>query len=153
MITMEKVYLDAQAACGLNVGDYVKVVRKAESHEAGWGNEWNVGAGKLVGETCKVWHICIYGIELQTKNMCYYYVPYFVLEKVEKPVHEFKPFDRVLVRTRPGDGRWECGIFSNIIKMNDGSVAYRCINSTYEECIPYEGNAHLLGTTDMSEDI
>lgn len=34
MNTMQKVYIDAQKSCGLKVGDYVKVVRKAENEEA-----------------------------------------------------------------------------------------------------------------------
>lgn len=151
MTTMEKVYLDAQAACGLKVGDYVKVVRKAENHEAGWDNEWNVGAEKLIGEICKVWHICIYGIELQTKNMDYYRVPYFILEKVEKPQHEFKQFDRVLVRQEEKD-IWLCEFFSLFDEEQPGGNVHICISGCYRYCIPYEGNEHLVGTTDMPEE-
>ena len=54
-----------------------------------------------------------------------------------------KPFDKVLVRD--GAGLWRPSLFGN-----DMIVGYRYFtsNGSYKECIPYEGNEHLLGTTD-----
>lgn len=60
---------------------------------------------------------------------------------------QFKPFDKVLVRDYE-DRVWECSFFSRIDE--DGS--YRCINVGWKYCIPYEGNEHLLGTTNKPED-
>ena len=63
-----------------------------------------------------------------------------------KPKFPFKPFDKVLVR----DGEvqvWFANYFSHY-KGNDEKYPYACINCSYRYCIPYEGNEHLLGTTD-----
>lgn len=53
-----------------------------------------------------------------------------------------KPFDKVLVRD--GAGLWIPSLFGK-----DIIVGYRYLttNGSYKECIPYEGNEHLLGTT------
>lgn len=56
--------------------------------------------------------------------------------------HQFKPFDKVLVRDGDSD-IWDCNIFNRI----DEDGEYQCIDYEYwEQCIPYEGNEHLLGT-------
>ena len=56
--------------------------------------------------------------------------------------HQFKPFDKVLVRD-DDDKEWQCNMFSYIYEDGD----YGCFNSWWKQCIPYEGNEHLLGTT------
>lgn len=61
--------------------------------------------------------------------------------------HQFKPFDKVLVRDY-NDNEWKCDFFSN---MNEHGY-YNCINSWWHQCIPYEGNEHLLGTTQKTEE-
>lgn len=55
--------------------------------------------------------------------------------------HQFKPFDKVLVRDLDED-EWECSLFSHI----DEEDYYVCVGSWWMQCIPYEGNEHLLGT-------
>lgn len=60
--------------------------------------------------------------------------------------HQFKPFDKVLVRDY-NDNEWKCDFFSN---MNEHGY-YNCINSWWHQCIPYDGNEHLLGTTNDPE--
>lgn len=62
--------------------------------------------------------------------------------KTECPL---KPFDKVLVRNY-GDMVWCANYFSHY-KDNNG-YHYVCIDNSYIFCIPYEGNEHLLGTTD-----
>ena len=55
---------------------------------------------------------------------------------------ELKPFDKVLVRDFSRD-KWVISFFS--FKKED---SYVCINHcSWNQCIPYEGNEHLLGTT------
>lgn len=66
----------------------------------------------------------------------------------QKQEYEFKPFDKVLVKDHDEDSEWRCGLFSH--KNEDG--LYICVGSIYEQCIPYEGNEHLLGTTDKMEE-
>lgn len=65
----------------------------------------------------------------------------------QKPKTELKPFDKVLVRDY-NDNEWKCDFFSN---MNEHGY-YNCINSWWHQCIPYEGNEHLLGTTKKTEE-
>lgn len=57
----------------------------------------------------------------------------------------FKPFDKVLVRDND-EGEWYANYFSHYKENND--CPYVCIDNSYIYCIPYEGNEHLLGTTD-----
>jgi hypothetical protein len=59
---------------------------------------------------------------------------------------KFKPFDKVLIRD--GDNQtWRVCLFSHYRK--DLSCPYVCVGcSAYKQCIPYEGNEYLLGTTD-----
>lgn len=60
---------------------------------------------------------------------------------------QFKPFEKVLVRDSYDD-MWRASFFSHI-KEDDGRYVTTCI--TWRFCIPYEGNEHLLGTTDNFE--
>lgn len=69
---------------------------------------------------------------------------FFRIEQEEKPKREIKPFDRVLVRQSEKDN-WEAALFSN---YTSNIHRYRCGGMNYMYCIPYEGNEHLLGTTD-----
>lgn len=62
-----------------------------------------------------------------------------------KPKCPFKPFDKVLVRDND-EGEWYANYFSHYKENND--CPYVCIDNSYIYCIPYEGNEHLLGTTD-----
>lgn len=61
---------------------------------------------------------------------------------------EFKPFDRVLVRAN-NEYKWQVDFFSHY-EEDDNCMfpRYICIGSSWHKCIPYEGNEHLIGTTD-----
>lgn len=64
-----------------------------------------------------------------------------------KPKVELKPFDKVLVRNDKED-QWSANIFSYQVRDN----MYYCLGECYwRYCIPYEGNEHLLGTTNNVE--
>ena len=58
-----------------------------------------------------------------------------------------KPFDKVLVRD--GAGFWRPSLFGA-----DMITGYRYLTSggNYKECVPYEGNEHLVGTTKQCDD-
>lgn len=61
----------------------------------------------------------------------------------EMPKHDFKPFERVLVR-RNNQERWKLHLFSRE-SVEDNK--YECLGGVgFSQCIPYEGNKHLLGT-------
>lgn len=58
--------------------------------------------------------------------------------------YPFKTFDKVLIRDSERD-EWKAGIFSHVsIKR---TFPFVTINNCHKQCIPYEGNEHLVGTT------
>lgn len=60
-----------------------------------------------------------------------------------KKEHQFKPFEKVLVRDSYND-MWRASFFSHI-KEDDGRYVTTCL--TWKFCIPYIGNESLVGTT------
>ena len=62
---------------------------------------------------------------------------------------QFNPFDKVLVRSG-NDDSWEPRLFARYVKYPDKEELYYYTqdDTIYDECIPYEGNEHLVGTTD-----
>lgn len=65
--------------------------------------------------------------------------------KVVEPKRSFEPSQKVLVRCNE-DSVWRCELFSHYNTFNK-QCPYVCLSSVYKYCIPYEGNQHLLGTT------
>lgn len=65
----------------------------------------------------------------------------------QKQETELKPFDKVLVRDRD-DRKWGCDFFCH---LGDKEGVFVCISSWWRQCIPYEGNEHLLGTTNKKQ--
>lgn len=150
--TVKQVYLLAQEHCGLKVGDWVRVTRKAEHKEGGWGGIWY---GYAMNDTInKIGKVCgnptsWLGIEVIFPDSLSCSYPYFVLEKVEKPAHKFKPFDKVLVRDND-HCRWTIDFYSYYIK--GCQFPYKTLAGGYCQCIPYDGNEHLVGTTNKPEE-
>jgi hypothetical protein len=65
----------------------------------------------------------------------------------EKSFTELKPFDRVLVRDSEG-AEWDASIFKHYDK-DDAIYRYRCMDSGWAMCIPYNDETRkLLGTRD-----
>lgn len=58
-----------------------------------------------------------------------------------------KPFDKVLVRDSKSS-KWRANLFS----YKNVNEPYYCVYASWNYCIPYEGNEHLLGTTNNVED-
>lgn len=67
---------------------------------------------------------------------------------VDLKEYQFKPFDKVLVRDDYED-EWRVSFFSHI---REGLSKYVTTGLVWKFCIPYEGNEHLLGTTNNVED-
>lgn len=65
---------------------------------------------------------------------------------LEIPYNElqFKPFDKVLVRDAD-DCEWRCCFFSHL--SDNFEFPYTSIIGGWRQCIPYEGNEELVGTT------
>lgn len=65
---------------------------------------------------------------------------------LRKKESQFKPFDKVLVRDKESV-KWKCAFYSHF----EPSSAYPHVTAssgTYAMCIPFEGNEHLVGTSD-----
>ena len=60
-----------------------------------------------------------------------------------KPKWIPKPFDQVLVRDSESS-EWRANLFSH----KNIDEPYYCVYASWNYCIPYEGNEHLLGTTE-----
>ena len=60
-----------------------------------------------------------------------------------------KPFDKVLVRD-VNDEEWTPNLYGYPLYEKD--KAYQCVLNYWNQCIPYEGNQHLLGTHDDCDD-
>lgn len=65
--------------------------------------------------------------------------------EIEKSEPEFKPFDRVLVRNYNTE-KWRLNFFSQ--REEESDFSYKCLWGNWHQCIPYDGNERLLGTTD-----
>ena len=66
--------------------------------------------------------------------------------KVPKKEYEFKPFDKVLVRDNDS-ATWNIDLFSYIVSNSAYKYKYSCLSADWKQCIPYEGNEHLVGTS------
>lgn len=62
-------------------------------------------------------------------------------------VTTLKAFDKVLVRDFDNTP-WEIEFFSRLLDRK----RFKCFELSYVQCIPYEGNEHLLGTTNNCDD-
>lgn len=62
---------------------------------------------------------------------------------------ELKPFDKVLVRDKDTD-IWRIDIFG-AYETYFFESGFHCLEAEWKQCIPYEGNEHLLGTSDSPQ--
>lgn len=65
--------------------------------------------------------------------------------KSKSKKHEFKPFEKVLVKDRE-NGTWKCNFFSHMEEINSKKF-YACCSGIWSYVIPYKGNENLVGTT------
>lgn len=63
---------------------------------------------------------------------------------------EFKPFDKVLVRDKDNE-KWKADFFSYI--QDEDLYYFFTIFGSWRQCIPYEGNEHLVGTCDSPDKV
>lgn len=145
-------YEEAQAASGLKAGDCVHLMMDApDCVWKGWLSSHVASYLKCLigrGGTHIIERVSPEGIYLTDNSYCW---PFFVCKKVDAPEsqkYSFEPFDRVLVR----DGNkevWRANFFNFYDEGKE--YPYYCVAAVYKYCIPYEGNEHLLGTTDDPE--
>ena len=65
------------------------------------------------------------------------------IEELPRKTSVFKPFDKVLVRDGDID-TWGADIF---LEYSNLEFQFRCFRCVWRQCIPYEGNESLLGTS------
>lgn len=58
--------------------------------------------------------------------------------------HKFEPFEKVLVRDQKTD-KWTVDLYG--FEEKEDGYNYQCVGGCCVYCIQYEGNEHLLGTT------
>ena len=63
----------------------------------------------------------------------------------DKLEHKFQPFEKVLVRDSDTD-KWVADLYG--LENEEDQYKHWCVSGRCVYCIPYEGNEHLLGTTD-----
>lgn len=69
----------------------------------------------------------------------------------ERPSCSLWPFDKVLVRN--GDSEeWQAAIYSHYANRNNTLFPYIASGTGWRQCIPYEGNESLRGTTKSPEE-
>ncbi|MCI7403923.1 MAG: hypothetical protein MSS85_07545 [Pyramidobacter sp.] len=143
-------------ATGVKEGSWVKVLRSAENRESGWLCNWcATPMDKCVGKTVRVVDIHKnYGLQLDIgcdESDDYWCFPFFVLEPTEAPKkkYEFKPFEQVLVRDSD-DSFWSIEFFDSDNKSDE--YRFKCLYTSWKQCIPYAGHEALLGTADEPED-
>lgn len=89
---------------------------------------------------------CLYNV--QGVSDFYNERAYDLFLEVPDDTPNFQPFDRVLVRddhTKEPE-EWRCSLYSH---YSDEYGGHMCADGVYHDfCIPYEGNEHLVGTTD-----
>ena len=86
-----------------------------------------------------------------TTGLCYGQPVEFVLQielPEEEPKHEFKPFEQVLVRQSDKD-YWRAALYSH---YNQEENLHVTAWLSWYQCIPYEGNEQLVGTTNKPKE-
>lgn len=61
--------------------------------------------------------------------------------------YDLKPFDKVLVRDNYGEV-WCADFFSH---MQEADCKFVAVSNCWRYCIPFEGNEHLVGTSDSPD--
>lgn len=62
-------------------------------------------------------------------------------------ISTLKPFDKVLVRDT-NEQVWVADFFSHKVEKQLGGYTFACVGHYPDQCIPFEQNEHLRGTTD-----
>ena len=67
-----------------------------------------------------------------------------------KEKYRFKPYDKVIVRAFGDDSTWIASFYSHY--SEDWPLPYVTVSGRHwQSCIPYEGNEHLVGTTNSPD--
>lgn len=153
---IHEVYREMAKNCGIEVGDTVRILRKANNLEMGWDQMWLYPMDRYVGEIDVVTDVTDAG-SFQLENG--YWFPFFVLEKIKSARKEKKMQTGDLVKVY--DGSWSMywngeelsSISGNILK----TMRFKVI-STKCEYLPSSGfpphqNDTILQNVDYPQEI
>ena len=86
-MNIDEAYQIMSKESGINIGDTVRVMRKASNYEMGWPTAWASDMDKMIGNEYTVVEIVngVYNLD----NL--YWFPFFVLENIKpaKPTYRF----------------------------------------------------------------
>jgi hypothetical protein len=121
------------------VGDKIRIVYPKEQLSEMMSNGCYQGKVLTINQ---VTNYCVRASSNEVKEDC------FTFDEIEpyEPKHEFKPFDKVLVRDNNGE-KWVPDMFRYYDDNYPKDYPYRCCANDYKQCIHYAGNEHLLGTS------
>jgi hypothetical protein len=134
-------YIEAQKAwmalVDLKEGDSVKVLSTAKGHEHGWHNSWNSNMDKEVGKVLTVvreWGGA--GINLlNDKGSSSFSYPFFVLQKVDKPLPE-----PIMLDPYHSDGFKAEFKNGGDIKVGCQNISFDVLKKIYETAAKVKGN-------------
>ncbi|MBD5585818.1 MAG: hypothetical protein HDQ88_12110 [Clostridia bacterium] len=116
----QRIYEDAQAASGLQVGDLVKVIDCGLKVRDEWRNNsgivWTEKKQSMIGNIFNITSISKNGIWDSNKH-CF---PYFALEKVSAPEHEPEPEPE----NKEHEFKPLIGCWLGILKIQAGNLIY-----------------------------
>lgn len=128
--------------CGITYSNNLYIQRKRKELNALWAKV--ARDGKSVRFATKeekkilVDKLIVDGSEKARKILSTYF-KHEVFDETEK----LKPFDKVLVRDY-SVGEWYINLFHRTL-VKSGRIVYQCCGGAiWNECLPYEGNEHLL---------
>ena len=116
---LKRAYTDMQEACGIEVGDMVKVLGAALGYQMGWGTCWVTEMDEAIGKTYEVVGMACTpecGLELDIDGTTYYF-PCFVLKVVTKRQDKKPKETTIKVTYRDEDGEDITGRVSRETKI------------------------------------
>ncbi len=124
-----------------------KIIDNFSDGKYGWCSDRKLNTKKLINSIVTYAECNQYGIRVYDFNDHKFYVPFFVLEKVEEPILQFK--DKEVVLVRDGDDEyWQIRAFKEHDHGSEYPYVCYSINGItgWKQCIPYEDHERLLGT-------
>lgn len=110
--------------------------------------EWHKASGENAGKYIKLINT---NLEKENKrlNLKTLEIERPKFKESDMPEHKLEPFEKVLVRDQKTD-KWVVDLYGS--KRKVGHYNYMCVGGCCVYCIPYEGNEHLLDTSEDPEE-
>lgn len=155
MITMKQVKFDIELVKKIQAGEIKGIIRTRDGRKARFLGEIHNSRYPLIfacsdkiNNTEYAYEFAINGSSESDKKQGFYDI---IIEiEMDEEKCSFKPFDKVLCRDS-NDDIWKANLFSHEAPKYTYQY-YVCGGGFYKQCIPYEGNESLVGTTDKPQE-